>query len=215
VDQAIEETVNRDTQIAGGTKGFSLKPAAVTKYYLSAEFRSTALRQVRDMVQHHDSKCIHVDLQPTRIRKDNHDVAAIIDTLENGWVNPINGDAVDIICVSTGRLASPEVATDLLNAHRVGEKAYQIFKEERLESAQPTTKFHDRLTKLKLKTFSDMCKKKVITKGREKDIILHADRNLFGQMILGAQSRRLDIKDVLSHPLGPIPWSLATAGGSL
>ena len=26
LDQAIEETVNKDTQTAGGTKGFSLKP---------------------------------------------------------------------------------------------------------------------------------------------------------------------------------------------
>lgn len=40
VDQAIEETVNKDTQTAGGTKGFSLKPGAVTKYYLTAEYRS-------------------------------------------------------------------------------------------------------------------------------------------------------------------------------
>ena len=33
-DQAIEETINRDTQTSGGTKGFSLKPTAVSKYYL-------------------------------------------------------------------------------------------------------------------------------------------------------------------------------------
>lgn len=30
VDQAIEEKVNKDIQTAGGTKGFSLKPGAVT-----------------------------------------------------------------------------------------------------------------------------------------------------------------------------------------
>ena len=34
VDQACEETVNRDTKTPGGTKGFSLKPQAVSKYYL-------------------------------------------------------------------------------------------------------------------------------------------------------------------------------------
>lgn len=32
MDQTIEETVNRDTQTAGGTKGFSLKPGAVARY---------------------------------------------------------------------------------------------------------------------------------------------------------------------------------------
>ena len=38
VDQTIEETVNKDTQTAGGTKGFSLKPEAVSKYYMMQEF---------------------------------------------------------------------------------------------------------------------------------------------------------------------------------
>ena len=42
VDQACEETVNRDTQTAGGTKGFSLKSKAVSKYYLVAEYRTEA-----------------------------------------------------------------------------------------------------------------------------------------------------------------------------
>ena len=32
VDQACEETVNRDTKTPGGTKGISLKPKAVRKY---------------------------------------------------------------------------------------------------------------------------------------------------------------------------------------
>ena len=47
VDQACEETVNRDTQTAGGTKGFSLKPKAVSKYYLVAEYTSIFLRNLR------------------------------------------------------------------------------------------------------------------------------------------------------------------------
>ncbi|KAJ8415585.1 hypothetical protein AAFF_G00425650 [Aldrovandia affinis] len=43
VDQTIEETVNRDTQTAGGTKGFSLKQAAVEMYYLTSGYRSNYL----------------------------------------------------------------------------------------------------------------------------------------------------------------------------
>jgi hypothetical protein len=47
-DQTIKETVNKDTQTPGGTKGFSIKPAAVDIYYLTAEFRSTFLGQLRE-----------------------------------------------------------------------------------------------------------------------------------------------------------------------
>ena len=32
-------------------------------------------------------------------------------------------------------------------------------------------------------------------------------------MVLSSQSRDLNIKEVLSHPLGPIPWALATLEG--
>ena len=34
-------------------------------------------------------------------------------------------------------------------------------------------------------------------------------------MIVVAQSREIDMKQVLSHPLGPIPWALANGDGSL
>ena len=40
VDQACEETVNKDTQTAGETKWFSLKLMAISKYYLVGEYRS-------------------------------------------------------------------------------------------------------------------------------------------------------------------------------
>ena len=34
-------------------------------------------------------------------------------------------------------------------------------------------------------------------------------------MVIIAQSRNLPMKDVLRHPLGPLPWALATDEGSL
>jgi len=69
------------------------------------------------------------------------------------------------------------------------------------------------MKKQKLKTFSDVYAKKVACKGKE--IVLKADRNLFGHMIVVAQSRELDMKQVLRHPLGPLLWALANGDGSL
>ena len=34
-------------------------------------------------------------------------------------------------------------------------------------------------------------------------VVLKADRTLFSHMILVAESRSVDMKDVLAHPLGP------------
>ena len=82
---------------------------------------------------------------------------------------------------------------------------------ERLENGSG---FHDPIKKLKLKTFADM-KKYVEIKGTSKEIALKADNRAFGHMLLIAQSRMLDMREVLSYPLGRIPWALANADATM
>ncbi|KAL1022659.1 hypothetical protein UPYG_G00030610 [Umbra pygmaea] len=77
VDQAIEVTVNKDTQTPGGTSRFSLKAGAVRRYYLTAEHRSAFLGQLREMLQGNKSQLSHSELQSTRIQKDEEAVSAV------------------------------------------------------------------------------------------------------------------------------------------
>ncbi|KAJ8367499.1 hypothetical protein AAFF_G00317220 [Aldrovandia affinis] len=90
VDQTIEETVNRDTQTARGTKGFSLKRAAVERYYLTSGYRSNYLKQLRRMVGRGMSHFSHPDLQMPRITRDEADVQSIVKLLEDDWTNPFD-----------------------------------------------------------------------------------------------------------------------------
>ena len=48
-------------------------------------------------------------------------------------------------------------------------------------------------------------------KGKEQ--ILCADRNLFAMLTGIAQTRYMDMREVLKHALDPLPWSLATPEG--
>ncbi|KAK3746534.1 hypothetical protein QZH41_007378 [Actinostola sp. cb2023] len=214
VDQTCEETVNKDTQTPGGTKGFSLKPGAVSRYYMVAEYRSIFLSNLREML-HLKSFYGHTDLQGTRITRDEEDVKSLVDLLENTWINPFDPDTQELVSISTGKVAPPEVQEHLLLAREKGNAAYQEFSQQRIESSPPVLDFYHKMTKLKLKTFSDLIKKKTFRKENGKEIILKADRVLFGQMIVIAQSRNLSMNEVLVHPLGPLPWSLATPDGSL
>ena len=66
----------------------------------------------------------------------------------------------------------------------------------------------------KLKTFSDMCKKREV-KSSVRAVILKTDRSLFGLIIVMAQAPSLNTEDIFSHPLGPLPWALSTPGGLL
>ena len=177
----------------------------MSKYYLAAE------RHARSW----QIQLGHNDLQKSRIAWDEADVKSLTSMLDNHWINPFSSEQQDaIICLSTGQVATPKIEEDLLNAKAVGEKAYEEFRKQRLESNPPEVKFHDTLKKSKLLTFSELTKKVKIN-GKANEISLKTDRARFGEMVIIAQKRQLRMKDVLCHPLGPLPWSLATADGSL
>ena len=125
-----------------------------------------------------------------RIRRDEADVQSLVQLMETNWLNPFNAEQGDLVSLSTATTAPPEVAKDLLGAYRIGEDAYQAFKEERLETDTPTIQFHDTMTKEKLRTFTNI-RMKPRSQGQTKEAILQADRNLFGQMILVAENRKL------------------------
>ncbi|KAL8617462.1 hypothetical protein ACOMHN_018943 [Nucella lapillus] len=156
VDQTTEITVNRDTQTVGGTTKFSLKSGAVSKYYLTAEYRSAFLTKLRNMVQHNRRGTDHLDLQKSRLQKDEELVTSVEETLAN-WANPFKCNT-DLMNIASGTIASKEIAEDLKNAHTMGETDYATFKRERLESDEPTKKFHDPMKKASLKTFGSAAK---------------------------------------------------------
>ena len=54
-----------------------------------------------------------------------------------------------------------------------------------------------------------------VHKGSSKEVIIKAGRALLAQMIITAENRKLKMSDVPCHPLGPLPWSLPSADGSL
>ena len=211
VDQATEETVNKDTKTPGGTCRFSLNNSAVTRYYLTAEYRSSYIKILRDMLRMNQSDLQHAELQQSRISKDEKAVSSIVDMIGD-LVHPFK-ESQDLINISNATVAPESIAKDLSTAKARGRSAYVSFREERLEKEQPTLKFHDRISKLKLKTFTDVTKTTRMKSGSGKEIILRTTNNLFGNMLMMAQTRQLDMREVLQHPLGPLPWALSTADG--
>ena len=153
-----------------------------------------------------------IELQPTSIVRDETDVKSIIWIVQNTCLNHFNPDLQDLVCLSAGKVVTPDVDYDLLQTKDIGEKAYKLFRERRIQSSPPKVKFHD-TTKVKLKTFTHPNKKVSLKAGLNQEAVLKANRRLLTQMIVIAESRTLQMREVLSHPLGPLPWSLATPDG--
>lgn len=145
----------------------------------------------------------------TRKRKDDQAVTAV-ESLIEAWNNPFT-ESKELVSLSTVKQAPEYVIRDLLNAQQVGEKAYQVSREQRLELPPPQKKFYDTIKVNKLKTFYSISKKKkVSTDGKT---IWKANRSLFGRIIIIGQNRKIDVRELLQYSLGPIPRSLATTVG--
>ena len=77
----------------------------------------------------------------------------MVDLLENNWTNPFGYAPSDLVSISTGTVASPDVSTDLLAAREKGEHAYKEFEQQRMQKGNC---FNDPIKKIKLKTFTAM-----------------------------------------------------------
>ena len=215
VDQTCEETVNMDTQTSRGTKGFSLNPMpsagtiwlptieALYSGNLSTCCISTALLRNKD--------------HRSRIMCDETDVKNMISLLQDTWLNPLNPDLQDLVCLSTEKVAFSEVQDDLLRAKDVGGELNKAFKEQRLECDLLKVTFHDTKTKAKLKIFTDLNNKIKVKASYNQEVFLifKAEKRLFAQMIVIAECRNLQMSEFLAHPLGPLPWKLANPDGTL
>ena len=134
VDQSIEMTINKDTQRAGGITKLSKKSVAVSRFYLTAEYRSGFLVNLRDITNTSRSSLNHSDLQKTIIENDEKNVSTIVEVFDN-WINPFEEN--ELVCISTTTTAPADIMEDLLNAHNTDKKTYKQFNFDRLQSNPP------------------------------------------------------------------------------
>ena len=64
----------------------------------------------------------------------------LLSTLDS-WINPFEIEQQDVVCLSTGKVATEQIEKDLLQAQDIRERAYCCFSEQRLESNPPRVKF--------------------------------------------------------------------------
>ena len=81
---------------------------------------------------------VHHDLKPSRIKKDEGSIQAIVDLLENNWENPFDNRYTELVSLSSGAVPSESICIDLSKAQEIGERAFQMFVTERLERNPPS-----------------------------------------------------------------------------
>ena len=210
IDQTIEQTLNRSTKTKGGIVGFSLKKNAVQRWLLTAHSRALFVDKCRTMTGKKEDNRLHKETGKSRMKRDEEDVRKVMEVVSS-WTNPFQ-PSEELSSLSSGCVVTETIKSDLLAAKEKGTEALTAFVEDRLLS--DSAGFFDPLPKLRLGTFRDAQKKTTVSKeGRA--VILQTDRNLFARLLVIGQSRQMDLRQLLVHELGPLPWSLALFDGAL
>eukprot|EP00117_Sycon_ciliatum_P011697 scpid10404/ scgid5699/ len=216
-DQAIEQSINRASKTSGGIIGFSRHPATVQRWVLTAHDRAAVTDTCMEHCGLDDSAeerdAFHKECQTGRMARDERDVLQVLDTISrffNPFLPASQQHCEQLMHLSSGTEATAETSTDLLDAEKRGLAGFHDFVNQRLITDAKA--FHDPLKKMNLKSFTVKKKKNPVN---DQAGILRSDRSTFSRIALIAQTRQMDMREVLSYPLGPLPWSLATTSGTL
>ena len=216
IDMAIEQTINRSAKTVGGIVGFSRNVNAYSRWCLTRHKKAEYLEALREHLGFTSAQTIlHASAHSTNCKQFEHAVQQVIGSFEN-FINPFTlhtSQEQQLYCVASGCPATTAVEADLLHYTTKGEEAAAEFVEARLNDK--SVEFHAPMKKMKLKTFADMAVTKKIPTSKQKTVTIRAERNLLGQLLILAHSHNISFEKLFKFLLSPIPWSLATADGSL
>lgn len=216
IDQCIEQTINRSAKSTGGIIGFSKNINAYYRWTLTRHKRAEYLEVMfAELGLKQSDNAKHGSTRNSELKNSECEAKRLTETFDN-FLNPFaiaSSGHNDIFCLSSGKPTSSTVAKDLLCYVQKGEEATEQFIEDRLK--QRTIPFHDRMKKLKLKTFVTDAVKKTLTTSQKKTFTVKAERNLLGHLLLLSQSHDINLQELFQYSLSPIPWSIATGDGCL
>jgi hypothetical protein len=220
-DQALEQSINRDSKMIGGLVGISTKTSARDKWFLTAHETADITTAVKVMSGLYLCSVAspHKDSGANRVERDARDVQQLMDILRNHMLNPFALDeteylAVDQVIILSSRVLTPvAVCKDLLEAETLGKTAMKSFLQNRLQTSAKN--FHDPLPNMKLKTCATTNKKAPEQSKKAEKKTHDGCTELFGRLLIAAQTRDFDIPSLFAFELATVPSSLANSDQSL
>ena len=215
-DMALEQSINADSKAQGGIIGITKSPAALERWFLTCHERTSTTTALKDMYALQDSDRVgtHKEAAPKRVRRDENDVEKLVACFTSGMmIDPFSKGNDSLVNFATGVVMPTEDADSLVQSTEKGREQMNLFVTKRLNSNEVS--FWVPVPNLKIKTFTTLTKKIQVKAADEKVITVGADRDLFGRLLIVANVRQINLKEVLSFELSPVPVSLAHPDGSL
>ena len=193
-----KDLIHCDSRGRAKTAKHVLLPMTVKSFNGNAEL-VTLLHRFGHGLSYSQIEELETAIAEQQITRDEEDVQKVMEVISQ-WRNPFE-TTDDLVSLSSGSIASSALKEDLLKAEEKGKSALVSFVQDKLTSS--AVRFLETLPRLKLRTFGEV--KKTVNQGG-KSFVLRTDRNLFARLLVLGQSRQIDLGDLLTHELGPVPW---------
>ncbi|CAH0387092.1 unnamed protein product [Bemisia tabaci] len=213
VDITIEQTINRSAKCSGGIIGFSRNFWAYTRWCVTRHERAKYVEVLMEKTDiQHSSDSAHRDLKSSQIKLSEESIRKVIEAFGQ-FFNPFEVETKeDLFCLSSGRPLPRTVDVRLLKINEIGQSDFSNFIQDRMITKEIS--FHDPIKRNNIKTFKVLQEKRTVSTTQNKLVEIRAERNLFGRILLLSQNHELNLEEILSYSLSPIPWALATADGA-
>ena len=213
IDLTLEQTINNDAAsqrsgISSITNSISARQRWAESHYL----RMSVINDVLEEAGMKKKEDITYKLRPDVIRKDNECVSKLRGMIKEN-LNPFNMDDKEhLYNIATGKSVSKQTEDFLLHVLEIGNKERIKFINECI--ARPE-RFEQRIKRQNLHTFATEGGKKKLTSkdGKLEETCLI--RDLFGSILYVSLEKKVDMAEVLTYPLTPVPLSLSHVDGTM
>lgn len=199
----------------GGIVGISQTPTALNRWFLTAHERASiksALKQMYGLQSNEQG--VHKEAAMKRVKRDEGDIQNLLSCFSTGLTtDPFSCGITDLMNLASGVVLPADLAEALVSCTNKGLEHMTTFIEKGINTN--TISFWDPISKVKVKTFETTVKKVQLKAADEHLITVKSDRDLFGRLMIVANAREVNIREVLSYEISPVPCSLAHNDGRL
>ena len=215
IDLTLEQTINADAACQrSGVVSITNSISARQRWAQSHSIRVTVVSQLYEDLGLTSKEDVSDELRPCNLKKNNKSLTKLLTAIPNS-MNPFSSeiDKDHLFNISTGKAAKEETSTFLLDIGSIGRKKRESFIQA---CCDDPSAFIEPIKKTKLKTFAtENGLFKVSSRLQEKITSVAITRDLFGSILFHALQSKIDMAEVLSYPLTPVPLMLCHVNGTM
>ena len=189
------------------------------KSTLTSHLRAAVTANLKETTGETHHILAETDISKTAIRKSEGNVSKVINIMKSVSnpfkfdVNKQDEDRASLVNIANGAVLPNDMADKLLAARENRENEINEFVEQ--EIIENPSKFWEKISKVNTPTFETLNKVMTVPISKDKEKVIKYDKDPFQRFLVVSGSREIDLQDVLSYELSPVPLSIAHLNGSM